>query len=193
MKSHVVQYTNFWPCEWNNDQKYMSRAFEFAKQNSIGARRPGHRALQEGADEKLLSVLQPIQRQIEPGGDGDPGTDADVHEPRNRKSDLLAKSSSTFAQNYLGVNVIFWSDRRLRGCAANPFNALRADSGRLWVLQRARPAPQARRGLHDTRRRRPRAPPAPCRATSPAPALDEFWITAAPARRRSPAFRAPGP
>ena len=35
-KSHVVQYTNFWPCEWDNDRKYMSRAFEFAKRNRIG-------------------------------------------------------------------------------------------------------------------------------------------------------------
>jgi hypothetical protein len=24
-KSYVVQYTNFWPCEWENDHKYMSR------------------------------------------------------------------------------------------------------------------------------------------------------------------------
>ena len=31
-----MQYANFWPCEWDNDQKYMSRAFEFAKQNRIG-------------------------------------------------------------------------------------------------------------------------------------------------------------
>ena len=35
-KSHVVQYTNFWPCEWDNDREFMSRAFEFAKQNGIG-------------------------------------------------------------------------------------------------------------------------------------------------------------
>jgi hypothetical protein len=35
-KSHVVQYVNFWPCEWDNDKKYMSRAFEFAHANRIG-------------------------------------------------------------------------------------------------------------------------------------------------------------
>jgi hypothetical protein len=35
-KSYVVQYVNFWPCEWNNDHKYMSRTFQFAAQNGIG-------------------------------------------------------------------------------------------------------------------------------------------------------------
>ena len=29
-------YANFWPCEWNNDQKYMSRTFEFALAHGIG-------------------------------------------------------------------------------------------------------------------------------------------------------------
>ena len=35
-KSHVVQYVNFWPCEWENDHKYMSRLFEFAVAHDIG-------------------------------------------------------------------------------------------------------------------------------------------------------------
>src|SRR5690349_2145764 len=34
-KSHVVQYANFWPCEWEDDHHYMSRTFEFAKQHGI--------------------------------------------------------------------------------------------------------------------------------------------------------------
>lgn len=35
-KSHVVQYVNFWPCEWDNDRKFMSRTFEFAHANKVG-------------------------------------------------------------------------------------------------------------------------------------------------------------
>lgn len=35
-KSYVVQYVNFWPCEWNNDKNYMSRLFEFASTHNIG-------------------------------------------------------------------------------------------------------------------------------------------------------------
>jgi hypothetical protein len=35
-KSHVVQYVNFWPCEWNNDRNYMGRLFAFAQARGIG-------------------------------------------------------------------------------------------------------------------------------------------------------------
>jgi len=35
-KSFVVQYVNFWPCEWKNDHQYMSRAFAFAAKYGIG-------------------------------------------------------------------------------------------------------------------------------------------------------------
>ena len=34
--SNVVQYVNFWPCEWNNDQGYMERLFETAAAEGIG-------------------------------------------------------------------------------------------------------------------------------------------------------------
>lgn len=35
-QSHVVQYVNFWPCEWNNDRNYMGRLFEFAAAHNVG-------------------------------------------------------------------------------------------------------------------------------------------------------------
>ena len=35
-QSHVVQYVNFWPSEWNNDRNYMGRLFAFASANNIG-------------------------------------------------------------------------------------------------------------------------------------------------------------
>ena len=35
-RSAVVQYVNFWPCEWNNDHHFMSRAFAFAAAYDVG-------------------------------------------------------------------------------------------------------------------------------------------------------------
>jgi len=35
-RSYVVQYVNFWPCEWENNRTYMSRLFAFAAANRIG-------------------------------------------------------------------------------------------------------------------------------------------------------------
>lgn len=34
--SYVVQYVNFFPCEWNNDHNYMNRLFQYALDNNIG-------------------------------------------------------------------------------------------------------------------------------------------------------------
>ncbi|MEM1053750.1 MAG: hypothetical protein AAGI28_16835, partial [Pseudomonadota bacterium] len=34
--SLVVQYVNFWPCEWNNDRQHMSRIFELGRSEGIG-------------------------------------------------------------------------------------------------------------------------------------------------------------
>jgi hypothetical protein len=39
-RTPVVQYVNFWPCEWNDDHHYMSRLFDFAVQQRHRARRP---------------------------------------------------------------------------------------------------------------------------------------------------------
>lgn len=39
-KSEFVQYINFWPCEWNNDHRYMERAFSFALNHGIGVGGP---------------------------------------------------------------------------------------------------------------------------------------------------------
>ena len=33
-KSHVVQYTNFWPCEWDNDREIHSRDFSRSRRGS---------------------------------------------------------------------------------------------------------------------------------------------------------------
>ena len=35
-RPHVIQYVNFWPCEWNNDRLSMVRLSAFAKENEIG-------------------------------------------------------------------------------------------------------------------------------------------------------------
>lgn len=35
-KTNVVQYVNFFPCEWDNDHQFMSRLFQTAHDNGIG-------------------------------------------------------------------------------------------------------------------------------------------------------------
>ena len=84
VKSHVVQYVNFWPCEWNNDKKFMSRAFEFAQANGIGLGGPDIVPYKKGQMKNAYPFFH--QYKVEPGSDGSAGTDTHIHQPRNEKA-----------------------------------------------------------------------------------------------------------
>ena len=108
VRSHVVQYTNFWPCEWENNRKYMSRAFEFAKQNRIGLGGPdivpNKKAQMKNSypffhqykgrlSLVAMAIQEPTLTYINP----------DTHKNFTREEFVA------FAEDYLGVDVIFWS------------------------------------------------------------------------------------
>lgn len=107
-RSQVVQYVNFWPCGWNNAHGYMSRFFDFAAANHIGVggpdivpNRPGQmansypfiRAFRDRVPVVAMAIQEPTLEYLNPAT-GRPFT---------------REEFETFAINYLGVDVIFWS------------------------------------------------------------------------------------
>ena len=107
-KSYVVQYINFWPCEWNNDHKYMSRAFEFAAQNGIGVGGPDIVPYRKGQmmnsyplfhqyRGKLVLVAMAVQEPT-----------LTYVNPKTGKR-FSKDEFQEFARDYLGANMIFWS------------------------------------------------------------------------------------
>lgn len=109
-KSYVVQYVNFWPCEWNNDKNYMSRLFEFASTHNIGLGGPdivpNRKAQMKNSypffnqyKNKLALVAMAVQ------------------EPTltyiNKKTGKPFSKAEfvQFAENYLGADIIFWSTK----------------------------------------------------------------------------------
>ncbi|MCX4030336.1 hypothetical protein H0A36_26400 [Endozoicomonas sp. SM1973] len=107
-KSHVIQYVNFWPCEWNNNQGYMSKLFEIAYKNSIGLGGPdivpyknGHmknsypffHKYQGKLDIIAMAVQQPTLTYTNP----------------QTKNKFTKEEFIEFADHYLGVNIIFWT------------------------------------------------------------------------------------
>jgi hypothetical protein len=107
-RSRLVQYVNFWPCEWDNDHDYMGRLFAFASANRIGLGGPDivpHRMAQmknaypffHRYKGKLpliaMAVQEPTLTYTNPAT-GKPFT----------KEEFVA-----FADDYLGANIIFWS------------------------------------------------------------------------------------
>lgn len=107
-KSHVVQYVNFWPCEWENDHNYMGRLFEFASKNGIGLGGPdivpGKKAQMKNSYPffnryrgKLSMVAMAVQEPT-----------LTYTNPKTKKP-FTKEEFMDFARNYLGADLIFWS------------------------------------------------------------------------------------
>lgn len=107
-KSHVVQYVNFWPCEWDNDHNYMGRMFEFASANGVGLGGPdivpGRKAQMKNSypffnkyKGKLSLVAMAVQEPT-----------LTYKNPKTHKS-FSKGEFARFAEDYLGADIIFWS------------------------------------------------------------------------------------
>lgn len=106
--SYVVQYVNFFPCEWDNDHNYMGRLFKYAKNNNIGLGGPDivpyKKAHMKNSypffhkyKDKLalvaMAVQEPTMTYINP----------------ETKKPFTKDEFIDFAVNYLGSNIIFWN------------------------------------------------------------------------------------
>jgi hypothetical protein len=107
-KSYVVQYINFWPCEWENDHKYMSRFFENAVQRNIGLGGPDIIPHRKGQMKNAYPFFNKYKDKL-------PLVAFAVQEPTRTYTNPLTKKKFTeaefldFGVKYLGVNLIFWS------------------------------------------------------------------------------------
>jgi hypothetical protein len=106
--THVVQYVNFWPCEWNDERKYMSRFFEFARAQRIGLGGPDIVPYRAAQMKNSYPFFNRYRGQLDLVAMA-------IQEPtltyRNPATDkkFTRKEFVAFARDYLGVNIIFWS------------------------------------------------------------------------------------
>jgi hypothetical protein len=107
-KSFVVQYANFFPGEWNDDRHYMSRIFALAEKNKIGLGGPDivpYKAAQmknsypffHSYKGRLALVAMAVQEPT-----------LEYINPQTGKP-FTREEFVSFAGDYLGVNIIFWS------------------------------------------------------------------------------------
>jgi hypothetical protein len=106
--SYVVQYVNFWPCEWENDHQYMSRAFQIASSNGVGLGGPdivpGKRSQMKNSypffhqyRDKLALVAMAVQEPT-----------LTYTNPETGKK-FTKDEFQQFGRDYLGIQIIFWS------------------------------------------------------------------------------------
>lgn len=109
-KSYVVQYVNFWPCEWNDDHRYMSRLFDFAYKNGIGLGGPDIVPEKKAQMKNAYPFFHRYQGKLDVVAMA-------VQEPTLAYINSRTKKPFTrdefyhYAKNYLGVDIIFWSTK----------------------------------------------------------------------------------
>ncbi len=107
-KSHVVQYINFWPCEWDNDRKYMSRFFAFAKDNQVGLGGPDIVPYRKGQMKNAYPFFNSYKGQLPLVAMAVQQPTLTYTNPQTGKR-FTRSEIEDFADDYLGVDVIFWT------------------------------------------------------------------------------------
>lgn len=107
-KSYVLQYVNFFPCEWENDHQYMSRLFEFAKENNIGLGGPDIVPNKNAQMKNSYPFFNKYKGKLSLVGMAVQEPTLTYKNPKTKKP-FTKEEFVEYAGNYLGVDIIFWS------------------------------------------------------------------------------------
>lgn len=106
--SAVVQYVNFWPCEWNDNHHYMSRLFATAEAENIGLGGPDIVPNKASHMKNAYPFFNQYKGKL-------PLVAMAVQEPTltytnpRTKQKFSRDEFTQFAEQYLGADIIFWS------------------------------------------------------------------------------------
>ncbi|MDR8050300.1 hypothetical protein [Burkholderia cenocepacia] len=107
-RSAVVQYVNFWPCEWNNDHRYMERTFAFAAARHIGLGGPDVLPYQRAHMQNAYPFFNRYKGRLYLVALAVQEPDLDYRHPKTGKR-VVKDQQTEFAVDYLGANIIFWA------------------------------------------------------------------------------------
>lgn len=109
-KSMVVQYVNFWPCEWENDHNYMGRLFDFAAKNNVGLGGPDIVPNRKAQMKNSYPFFNTYKGKLAYVGMAVQEPTLTYRNPATKKP-FTKEEFTAFAQDYLGADVIFWSTK----------------------------------------------------------------------------------
>ena len=107
-KSYVIQYVNFFPCEWNNDHRYMSRLFDYAVQNNIGLGNPDGVPYRRGQMKNSYPFFHAYQSKLPVIAIALQEPDYSYRNPKTGKH-FTSEELYNFSNNYLGATILFWN------------------------------------------------------------------------------------
>lgn len=106
--SQVVQYVNFWPCEWDNDHQYMSRLFAVAQKNHIGLGGPDIVPYKDVQMKNAYPFFHQYKGKLPLVAMAIQEATLTYTNPKTKQK-FTREEFTAFAQDYLGANIIFWS------------------------------------------------------------------------------------
>ncbi len=106
--TRVVQYVNFWPCEWENDHDYMGRIFAYAAANDVGLGGPDIVPYRKAQMKNSYPLFNQYKGKLSYVGLAVQEPTLTYKNPKTGKRFTRAEFVD-FAENYLGANVVFWS------------------------------------------------------------------------------------
>lgn len=109
-RTFVVQYVNFWPCEWNNDRAYMSRLFELGKTEGIGMGGPDIIPYRRAQEKNAYQYLESMGDELPVVAMAVQGPTLTYTNPQTGKKFTRAEFED-YAVSKLNVDIIFWSLR----------------------------------------------------------------------------------
>lgn len=107
-RSHVVQYVNFWPCEWDNDQRYMSRLFAAAQKNHIGLGGPDIVPYKQAQMKNAYPFFHQYKGKLNLVAMAVQEPTLSYTNPKTHQK-FTREAFTQFAEDYLGADIIFWS------------------------------------------------------------------------------------
>jgi len=109
-KTHVVQYVNFWPCEWNNSEGYMERTFKAAASQGFGLGGPDIIPHRRGQMKNSYPFFNQYQDELSLIAMAIQGPTLTYTNPKTGQK-FTRDEFIDFADDYLGVDVIFWTTK----------------------------------------------------------------------------------
>lgn len=106
--SQVVQYLNFWPCEWNDDHHYMDRLFTYAVANGVGLGGPDVVPWRKGQMKNAYPFFNRDKGKLKLVAMAVQEPTLTYTDPKTGKR-FTQDALESFARDYLGASIVFWS------------------------------------------------------------------------------------
>jgi hypothetical protein len=108
-QSHVVQYVNFFPCEWNNDHRYMERMFAAAVEQEIGLGGPDIAPNRRGQMKNAYPFFNRHKDELPLIAMAVQGATLTYTNPETGEK-FTRQEFLDYGRDYLGVDIIFWTE-----------------------------------------------------------------------------------